>query len=385
MKLDAIDLRDFSYSKGQRHLVAWVRTLINRVAQVLLQLALVGCSILLTLGIGEVYFRVFDPQPIVPRYVEVSDVGIRKNIGHVQGVMSTAEFRHGFTTNSQGFRGQEEFATVKPPGVYRIIVLGDSVTLGHGVEDGETFAAVAQHELGQSRPVEVINMGVSGFGTAEELIQLQQTGPSYQPDLVVLAYFPNDPYNNVVSKLFSVVDGQLVRTAETFVPALYVRDRLYAIPGYGFLCDHSHVVNLVRSRLSAFFLDYLGRANRTSSEISSVLTSEEAQLTGLLLQEVARVADERGVPLVILNIPVILKGQVIENFPASVFQLNQEFPMVVAVAREVYASHSTEELSYREDSHPRPYGHRLIGEELARVVSQRVWANRSGRTLPTPH
>jgi hypothetical protein len=345
-------------------------------------LLLVGSTVL-ALGLAEAYFRFFDPQSIVPRYVEASHFGIRKNIGHVRGVMSTAEFHHGFTTNSQGFRGRTEYAPVKPPGTFRIIVLGDSVTLGHGVEDGETFAAIAQRELGQSRPVEVINMGVSGFGTAEELVQLQQTGLSYQPDLIVLAYFPNDPYNNIVSKLFSVGDGQLVRTAETFVPALYVRDRLYAIPGYGFLCDHSHVVNFVRSRLSAFFLDYLGRANRTSSEISSVLTPEEAQLTGLLLQEVARVAHEREVPLVILNIPVILKGQVIENFPTSVARLNQEFPVVVDVAREVYASHSTEELSYREDSHPRPYGHRLIGEELARIVSQRVWTHRSGKLLST--
>lgn len=346
-------------------------------------LLLVGSTVL-ALGLAEGYFRLLDPQSIVPRYVEASDFGIRKNIGHVQGVMSTAEFRHRFTTNSQGFRGQTEYALVKPPGMFRVIVLGDSVTLGHGVEDGETFAAVAQRELERSRSVEVINMGVSGFGTAEELIQLQQTGLSYQPDLVVLAYFPNDPYNNIVSKLFSVVDGRLVRTAETFVPALYLRDRLYAIPGYGFLCDHSHVVNFVRSRLSAFFLDYLGRANRTSSEISSVLTSEEAQLTELLLQEVARVADERGVPLVILNIPVILKGQMIENFPASVVQLNQKFPVVVAVEREVYAGHSTEELSYREDSHPRPYGHRLIGEELARIVNQRVWTDRSARPPSTP-
>ncbi len=339
----------------------------------LANLALIVLSLLFVLGTAEVFLRVFIPQSIVPRYVEVSEAGIRKNIGHVQGVMSTAEFRHRFTTNSQGFRGPREYARPKPAGTYRIIILGDSVTLGHGVEDDETFSAVAERELAPSRPVEIINMGVSGFGTAEELIQLQRTGLSYEPDLVVLAYFPNDPYNNVVSKLFSVANDRLVRTAEAFVTALYIRDRLYAIPGYGFLCEHSHAVNFLRGRLSAFFLEYLGRANGTSSEIKPGLTVEEAELTRRLLQEVGAVTHERAVPLVILNIPVILKGRMIDNFPQDQAGTGRAWPVVVNVGREVYANHALEELSYRDDSHPKPYGHRLIGEALARQVRERAW------------
>lgn len=358
---------------------------VGRAAKVVLaNLTLLVLSVLFVLGAAEVFLRVFSPQSIVPRYVEVSEAGIRKNIGYVQGVMSTAEFRHRFTTNSQGFRGQREYARPKPAGLYRIIVLGDSVTLGHGVEDDDTFSAVAERALATSRPVEIINMGVSGFGTAEELIQLQRTGLSYEPDLVVLAYFPNDPYNNVVSKLFSVADGRLVRTAEAFVPALYIRDRLYAIPGYGFLCDHSHVVNFLRGRLSAFFLDYLGRANGTSSDINSELTVEEAGLTRRLLQEVAHVAHERTVPLVILNIPVILKGRMIDNFPMSLPEARRAVPVVVDVGRTVYADHPLEELSYRDDSHPRPYGHRLIGEALAQQVRDQVWTVHASRHEVSP-
>lgn len=358
---------------------------VGRAAKVVLaNLILIVLSVLFVLGIAEVFLRVFSPQSIVPRYVEVSEAGIRKNIGYVQGVMSTAEFRHRFTTNSQGFRGQREYARPKPAGIYRIIVLGDSVTLGHGVEDDDPFSAVAERALAPSRPVEIINMGVSGFGTAEELIQLQRTGLSYEPDLVVLAYFPNDPYNNVVSKLFSVAEDRLVRTADAFVPALYIRDRLYAIPGYGFLCDHSHAVNFLRGRLSALFLDYLGRVNGTSSEINSKLTVEEAELTRRLLLEVERVAHERTVPLVILNIPVILKGRMIDNFPLSQPETGQALPVVVDVGRTVYANHALEELSYREDSHPRPYGHRLIGEALAQQVREQVWTVQSSRHEASP-
>ncbi len=160
--------------------------------------------------------------------------------------------------------------------------------------------------------------------------------------------------------------------------------RASAIPGYGFLCDHSHAVNFLRGRLSAFFLDYLGRANGTSSEISSELTVEEAELTRRLLWEVERVAHERTVPLVILNIPVILKGRMIDNFPLSLPETGRALPVVVDVGRTVYANHPLEELSYRNDSHPRPYGHRLIGEALAQQVREQVWTVQASRHEASP-
>ncbi len=153
-------------------------------------LIIITCIIVLT--IGEIYFRLFKPQSIVPRYVETSSYGIRKNIGNVRGKMITSEYKHKFNTNSQGFRGKREYSLEKPPNTNRIVVLGDSVTLGHGVEDEETFSAVLEKRLSQIKPTEVINMGVSGFGTAEELIQLRNVGLKYNPDLAILAYFPND-------------------------------------------------------------------------------------------------------------------------------------------------------------------------------------------------
>jgi hypothetical protein len=110
------------------------------------------------------------------------------------------------------------------------------------------------------------------------------------------------------------------------------------------------------------------------------LTAEEAELTRRLLQEVAHVTHERTVPLVILNIPVILKGRMIDNFPLSLSETRRALPVVVDVGRTVYANHALEELSYREDSHPRPYGHRLIGEALAQQVREQVWTvQASGR------
>ncbi len=110
------------------------------------------------------------------------------------------------TINSRGLRDREH-SPQKPANVMRILVLGDSFAWGYGVADDEVFAHVLEQDLGEraagmphadkSASWEVINTGVSGWGTDQQLLYLEQEGFSYQPDVVVLAFFVfNDPANN---------------------------------------------------------------------------------------------------------------------------------------------------------------------------------------------
>ena len=68
--------------------------------------------------------------------------------------------------------------------------------------DDQTFCAALERALEDSlRPigkrVEVLNFGVSGYGTAQELLMLRHYAWSYEPDAVILAFFRgNDPRNN---------------------------------------------------------------------------------------------------------------------------------------------------------------------------------------------
>ncbi len=342
-------------------------------------LALALCSLVIVAGIGEILLRVLVPQPIIPRYVESTPYGIRKNIGNVRGEMIVAEYRHGFSTNSQGFRGTREYAIEKPAGVYRVIALGDSTTLGHGVEDGETFSAVLERNLSATRPVEVLNMGVSGFGTAEELIQLREVGVRYHPDLVLLGYWPNDPYNNVVSRLFRLEQGEPVRESGEFVPAIAIRDRLYRIPGYGFLCQHSHLVNLIRNRFSAYFVQSLAEQHRISFDVQERVSDQERIVTAALIRALARETDGRGIPLVILNMPVLAEGRRVANYPREAVGELPRSVTVVDVGAAIYGDRSAGELSYAKDSHPKPLAHRLIGDALASLVHERFW-----RDQPAP-
>ena len=103
--------------------------------------------------------------------------------------------------NSAGFRGREH-ATDKPPKTLRIAVLGDSFTEAVQVPVEETFWALLEQRLREctdtrERLVEVINFGVSGYSTAQELLALRTRVSAFRPDLVLLAFFAaNDLVEN---------------------------------------------------------------------------------------------------------------------------------------------------------------------------------------------
>jgi len=103
--------------------------------------------------------------------------------------------------NGYGFR-QGNRSPAKPPGTYRVAVLGDSFVEAFQVPDEQTFCAQLEHRLQACRTwadrrVEVLNFGVSGYGTAQELLMLRHYVWQYEPDVVVLAFFAgNDLRNN---------------------------------------------------------------------------------------------------------------------------------------------------------------------------------------------
>jgi hypothetical protein len=115
---------------------------------------------------------------------------------------STREGHAFVRINSHGLRADREYAFAKDPGTVRIAVLGDSFAHAGEVAAEATFWAHLERQLNACRPfgerrVEVINFGVSGYGTAQQLLTLRHYAWSYAPDIVLLAFFPgNDVRNN---------------------------------------------------------------------------------------------------------------------------------------------------------------------------------------------
>ena len=97
--------------------------------------------------------------------------------------------------NSDGLRDLEHTKT-KPPDTIRIAVVGDSYAEALQVPLESTFWFVLSKSLNScsanQKHIEVINFGVSGYGTAQELLTLREHVWEYSPDIVLLAVTTNN-------------------------------------------------------------------------------------------------------------------------------------------------------------------------------------------------
>ena len=101
--------------------------------------------------------------------------------------------------NRLGLRDTREYDLAKRANTFRILVLGDSVTFGHGSVYEHTYPYLVEQQLKAWRPDvdwQVWNAAVPGYNTSQELTQLEEDGPVFAPDLVIVGFFENDLVGN---------------------------------------------------------------------------------------------------------------------------------------------------------------------------------------------
>lgn len=211
--------------------------------------------------------------------------------------------------NSAGYRGPE-VAAYPAPGRSRVVMLGDSITFGHGVGDDETFSAF----LSRDPKLEGVNLGVPGYGTDQELIRLQRDGLALHPRAAVLnVCVTNDFYDNVLP--FAFFDGHS--------PKPY-----FVVEGSGVRLVDAHLKLSWRKRLavriaegSYLFNDYLALSGRGQASFPSQAEAPAPEhwtararrirrdmtpaidITARLVAETARVCRDHGVRLLVLLHP----------------------------------------------------------------------------------
>lgn len=122
------------------------------------------------------------------------------------------------TYNSKGWRDLERDFE-KPNGVFRILVLGDSFMEANSVKLDDSFhRQVEEIARASGKNVEVLNMGVAGYGTLQEYLVYQEIGHLYNPDLVLVGFFDgNDLINNSLELASILTDEGQVANARPFL------------------------------------------------------------------------------------------------------------------------------------------------------------------------
>jgi|GEM_PF-4668689 len=173
------------------------RTIPGTIGRVTLLVGALACSI----GVVEGVARTVSPAPAADaiRHAMMRPLLFEPHptLAHVprpgaSATVWTPEWQARVSFNSLGVRGPEPVSL--PPGGRRVLMLGDSFTLGAQVDDSETAARLMEALLSGTRPTRIWNAGVENHGTwqaVERAAELVAAGHTIDA-LVLNLYMGND-------------------------------------------------------------------------------------------------------------------------------------------------------------------------------------------------
>lgn len=289
-----------------------------------------------------------------------------KQMEGARGFVVIPEYSINLVINSKGLRDRE-YPYAKPEETRRILCLGGSFTCGYGVEAGDTYAKVLERTLkaGAGGPRwEVLNAGVGSTGTANHVAFYEVEGYKYKPDLIFLDFCQNDFHDNVISGLYTLENGSLVKHDAPSTIWRRVQSLVRFVPGYRGIFARSQLLNFVKVRVAKRHFHRLdAMAQRAESEAD--LRAAEDALTRALVLSLRRTCEQGGARLVVVFMPRVDYG----DWPKATLELMdflnaQGIPLVdLAPAFKQEADRGVE-LAYPQDHHWNKAGHELAAKAL---------------------
>jgi GDSL-like Lipase/Acylhydrolase family len=323
---------------------------------------------------GEVLLLVFS----LLFFVGFAEVGLRlTGLGTPKrtGYAPVDTKRRGMApTNSRGYRDLER-AVAKPPGVKRLLSLGDSFAWGASVEFDDTYAQRVARALERRRPGErweVIQLALPGMNTVEQASQLVEEGLAYGPDVVVLGYVLNDSEDENAAE---------ERRARDWVQEK--RERKSKVRRF---LNQSVLYRLVAGRIDAT-LENRRRLSAYRSQFAAGYPGWIASQKALKLMGGA--CREKGIPFVVMIFPLF--GQPLDDS----YPFTEIHALVVHAAGEAGARVLDLLPLYRglrwdvlvvdgaDDEHPNEIAHRIAAGALMHALDD-VLTGPTPETSPTP-
>jgi lysophospholipase L1-like esterase len=243
-------------------------------------------------------------------------------------------------TNSYGMRDRER-GMKKADGVFRIAVLGDSVTFGFGVENEETYPSVLDRMLNETdsrHKYEVLNFGVGGYSSQDEALVLRYKAIRWNPDLVVIGYVGNDPETEPIQPLH----------------AYFHKPEWWR---------HSAVLRLMAKTKNTLDILYYGGGNYVRY-LHNYPPKWQTVLDAF--KDIREVTSKENVKVVVAIFP--RGNEVYDKVRAAA----TEFGFIPVAIREGFSGVSRNETRL-PDGHPNKLGHRIIAEVLKNVlISQKL-------------
>lgn len=359
---------------GERRFIKWRNLVLNG--------CLILFGILAPLSLGELALRLMHHQvtSFDDRSFRRSAWSFRPN-SHEDGYIGVP-----VTINNLGLRGPDT-TLEKPPGVFRIIGVGDSITFGYGVRVEDTFLKVLERNLNESAPAElryeVINAGIPATGLEYYTHFIENNAPAMHPDLLVVCLALNDidpqldpePREpHIQPTVLRSINGFFL-THSSLYTIVYVRAKslLYRLnilhlednEGFGFLSiePRSPAQDKAREGVDRYIRRITNFARMHQQKMAIVVFPVEPQLS------------ERALRLYAQQLHLYFGSEVLRGQPQGwIKQIGANYGVPVLDLLPAMRAGDDGQLFLRNRSisidpvHPSAAGHRIAGDELARFL-----------------
>jgi hypothetical protein len=280
-----------------------------------------------------------------------------------EGIFETPQFHTVVRINDKGLRDRPH-SYERQNDTERILVLGDSFAWGYGIEESERFSQLLENSM----DVEVINAGVSGYSTDQELLWYENEGIKYETDLVIVVFTGNDVgdnekqlVNNIYYKpQFAFDEGGLILTNYP-VPKTSPQGRF--------------IYSLSKRSALAYFLvqryfDIVAFYSKPKVDSDHVNVPEPGlqpqrkpfELTIALMHELRQTAESRDAKFIIVATDSWWNYPSKENYENFITTMRNEGFLVLDV--ESIPGFEPEEMLIAEDGHWNQSGNKFVAAKI---------------------
>jgi hypothetical protein len=260
-----------------------------------------------------------------------------------------------FATNSWGMR-DAEYSPAKPEHTTRIALLGSSLVMGWGVNDGEAFESLVEERLDRElsaesgRRFEILNFAVNGYSPLAQVEVMRQEVARFRPDAVVLVGHPEDP--------FFTIHG--------FAKSL----RIGVVPEDEFLREVAE-----RAEVGAKTPERWAERR---------LEPHAPELIGWAFREIAAAARRAGAAPLYVHLPGVLqRGSGADD--EALIGLARQAGFATVALFDAYGDGDRKELVVAPwDAHPNAAGHAAIAEAFYRALRSQATVDLAGREVERP-
>ena len=320
-------------------------------------LGLILISVLLSVVFIEIFVRVFVPQDLRPTY-QRPDRQVKYKLAQNSDFFhksATGEYDVNVKTNSLGFRMGELSDEAK------IMVLGDSLTFGFGVEQGSIYPALLQNGLHTAGyRAQVVNMGTEGRTPAQYWADFHFYKERINPIAIVIGFFEGNDFIES-SPIVNYVDDRPVLVPFVSSGAYALLRNIMQGPLYDVLAQNSHTAILIKNSLYILLRRQVDPVSVPPKQDKHIVKPYPKPLKFVLdvLTELLRESDPLPVVFFVIPNP---DGE--HPYTQTLVDEMRGTRVMVLEVRSMLEANDLQNLYFKKDRHLNANGHKILGDRL---------------------